>query len=166
MNVATPRPRYRPSSRAAACRRGTTGRSTISAIRSSDSRVVTPTRLRPVIIASGGSPRVTTLRSRSSSGSMPTSWATMSSRRSRVNVSAAHGPRYATYVALFVTVALNVKPSASILYGPGSIDSMSPLIMAPMPGYAPVSTVMSTFKPRMSPSFVTAASAIMLSSRA
>ena len=34
---------------------------------------------------------------------MPTSWATMSSSRSRVNVSAAHGPRYATYCALFVT---------------------------------------------------------------
>ena len=49
-----------------------------------------------VTIASGASPRVTTLRSRSSSGSMPSSWATMSNSRSRVNTSAAHGPRYAT----------------------------------------------------------------------
>ena len=72
-----------PRRRAAFWRARNDGRSMIAAMRSSDSRVVTPTRLRPVIIVSGGSPRVTTLRSRSSIGSMPTSWATMSSRRSR-----------------------------------------------------------------------------------
>ena len=65
-----------------------------AAMRSSDSRAVTPARLAPGDHrAAGGLVRGATLRSRISRGSRPSSLAIRSMTRSRTNVSAAHGPR-------------------------------------------------------------------------
>ena len=75
----------------------------------------------PVTIFRGSSSGPMMLRRRISSRPMPSSRAAMSSMRSRTHVSTAHGPRYATYVALFDAVSVVLNPSAGTRYGPGSI---------------------------------------------
>ena len=52
---------------------------------------------------------------RSSNGDMPNSSATMSSIRSRIHVSLAHGPRYGTVRPLFVATTFARKRNASKL---------------------------------------------------
>ena len=71
-------------------------------------------------------------------------------------------------MALLVVTAVDSKPKAVILYGPGNIASTIDGTMAPMPmpGYAPVSTTIFTSSPSRSPSLLTAARTSKLSSRA
>jgi len=67
---------------------------------------------------------------------------------------------------LFVVTAIDSNPRAASLYGPGSISSMIPGIIVPMPGYEPVSMTTFTSSPSRSPSLLTAARTSKLSSRA
>ena len=71
---------------------------------------------------------------------MPSSRAATSNSRSRTQVSTAHGPRYAAYVALFDAMTVASKRNAGKRYGPGIIVLMIRVnIAAPIgkPGYAP-----------------------------
>ena len=170
MKVAKPTPRHRPSARAAACRAGQSSRSAISSARSSVARAdMRTSSVGPVSIFRGSSSGPMMLRRRISSRPMPRSRAARSSMRSRTQVSTAHGPRYATYVALFDAVSVVVKPSASMRYGPGSITRIIIGYIAALngnAGYAPWSIVMCTRIPSSVPSSRSAASTSSVSSRA
>ena len=70
------------------------------------------------------------------------------------------------YDALLVVTAVDSKPSAASLYGPGSIIWMVGGTTAADTGYAPVSITIVTSSPSRSPSSLTAARTSKLSSRA
>ena len=75
----------------------------------------------PVIIAVGiWSSPIRFLR-RTSAGDIRSAPATMSTIRSRAQVSFAHGPRYATYLPLFVETMRVRISNASQWYDPGNI---------------------------------------------
>ena len=62
--------------------------------------------------------------------------------------------------------AVDSKPRAASLYGPGNIASTVAGTVTPKPGYAPVSMTIFTSSPSRSPSLLTAARTSKLSSRA